>query len=61
MGRYAGANEGRLKGYIVHPPTVKIDFVKILCEVGCANFRPNAFAAAKRISIEIWVGVGLHA
>jgi len=22
---YAGGNKGRLKGYILHPPTVKID------------------------------------
>jgi len=25
VGMYAGANMGRLKGYILHPPTVKID------------------------------------
>jgi len=25
VGMYAGANKGRLKGYILHPPTVKID------------------------------------
>jgi len=25
MGMYAGANKGRLKGYIFHTPTVKID------------------------------------
>jgi len=25
VGMYAGGNKGRLKGYILHPPTVKID------------------------------------
>jgi len=35
--------------------------VKSFCEVGYTNFRPNVFAAGKRVSIEILVGVGLHA
>jgi len=35
--------------------------LKSLCEVGYANFRPNAFSAGKRISMEILVGVGLRA
>jgi len=48
---YAGASKGRLKGYILHPPTVEID----------KNHLPNVFAAGKRISMEILVGVGLHA
>jgi len=25
VGMHAGANKGRLKGYILHPPAVKID------------------------------------
>jgi len=25
MGMYAGANKGRFKGYVLQPPTVKID------------------------------------
>jgi len=25
VGMYAGANKGRLKGYVLYPPTVKID------------------------------------
>jgi len=35
--------------------------LKSLCEIGYANFRPNVSAAGKRISVEILVGVGLHA
>ena len=46
----------------MHPPPTNSKYrLKSFCEVGCANFRPNAFAAGKRISIEILVGVGLHA
>jgi len=59
MGIYAGPNKGRLKGYIIHPPTVKIDRNSV-CEVGYANFMPNVFAAGKKISKEILVGVGMH-
>ena len=58
VGMYAEANKGRSKGYILHPQTVKIDFVESFCEVGHANFRPNAFAAGKRISMEILGGAG---
>ena len=50
----------RLKGYNLHPPIVKIA-LKSFCEVGYANFRPNVFGAGKRISIELVVGVELHA
>jgi len=35
--------------------------LKSIFEVGYANFRPNVFAAGKRILMEILVGVGLHA
>ena len=35
--------------------------LKSFCEVDYANFRPNVFSAGKRISMEILVGVGLHA
>jgi len=43
------------------PPTNSKNRLKSFCEVGYANFRPNVFAAGKRISMEILVGVGLHA
>jgi len=43
------------------PPTNSKNSLKSFCEVGYANFRPNAFPAGKRISMEIVVGVGLHA
>ena len=42
------------------PPTNSKNRLKSFCEVGHANFRANVFAAAKRISMEILVGVGLH-
>jgi len=46
----------------MHPtPTNSKNILKSFCEVGYANFRPNVFAAGKRISMEILVGVGLHA
>jgi len=35
--------------------------LKSFCEVGYANFRTNVFAAGKWISMDILVGVGLHA
>jgi len=35
--------------------------LKSFSEVGYANFKPNVFAAGKRISMEILAGVGLHA
>ena len=43
------------------PPTNSKDRLKSFCKVGFANFRPNVFAAGKRISMEILVRVGLHA
>jgi len=43
------------------PPTNSKNRLKSFCEVGYTNFRPNAFSADKRISMEILVGVGLHA
>jgi len=43
------------------PPTTSKNRFKSFCEVGYANFRPNVFAAGKRISMEILVGLGLHA
>ena len=43
------------------PPNNSKYRLKSFCEVGYANFRPNVFAAGKRISIEILAGVGLHA
>jgi len=59
MSIYPGGNNGRLKGYILHPPAVKQ--IEIILLRGYANFRPNVFAAGKRISIEILEAVGLHA
>jgi len=43
------------------PPTNSKNRLKSFCEVGYANLRPNDFAAGKWISMEILVGVGLHA
>jgi len=43
------------------PPTNSKNRLKSFCEVGYTNFRLNVFAAGKRISVEILVGVGLHA
>jgi len=46
----------------IHPPHTNSKYrVKSFFEVGYANFRPNVFGAGKRISMEIFVGVGLHA
>jgi len=61
-----------LRGYVcrgqqgeierINPPSTNSkNRLKSFCEVGYANFRPNVFAAGKRISMEILVGVGLHA
>jgi len=58
---YAGANKGRLKGYILTLPTNSKNRLKSFCEVGYANFRPNVFDAGQRISMEILVKVGLRA
>jgi len=45
-----------------HPPPTNSKYrVKSFCEVGYTNFRPNVFGAGKRISMEILVGVRLHA
>jgi len=43
------------------PPTDSKNRLKSFREVGYANFRPNVFAAGKRISVEVLVWVGLHA
>ena len=43
------------------PPTSTKNRLKSFREVGYDNFRPNVFVAGKRISVEILVGVGLHA
>jgi len=46
----------------IHPPLTNSKYrVKSFCEVGYANFRPNVFGAGKRRSMEILLGVGLHA
>ena len=46
----------------IHPPSTNSkNRLKSFCEVGYASFRPNVFAAGKRISVVILVGVGLHA
>ena len=46
----------------VHPPPANnANKLKSFCEVGYANFRPNVFAVGKRISMEISVGMGVHA
>jgi len=43
------------------PPTNNKHRSKSFCEVGYANFMTNVFAAGKKISMEILVGVGMHA
>jgi len=57
---YAGANKGEIER-IHPPPTNSKNRLKSFCEVGYANFWPNVFAAGKRISVDILVGMGLHA
>ena len=63
---------GTLSGYVrrgqqgevetIQPaPTNSKNILKSFHEVRYANFRPNAFATGKRISMEILVGVVLHA
>ena len=42
-------------------PTSTKNRLKSFCDVVYANFRLNIFVAGKRISVEILVGVGLHA
>ena len=56
-----GQTRGDWKDTSSTPPTNNKNILKSFCEVGYANFRPNVFAAGKRISMEILVGVGLHA
>jgi len=57
---YARGQQGEIEK--IHlPPTNSKCRVKSFCEVGYTNFRPNVFGAAKRISMEILVRVGLHA
>jgi len=46
----------------IHPPPTNTKYrLKSFCEVSHANFRPNVFAAGKSVSMEVLVGVGLHA
>jgi len=46
----------------IHPPLTNSKYrLKSFCEVGYANSRSNVFAAGKRISMEILIGVGLLA
>jgi len=42
----AGADKGRLKGYIIHPSAVKIN-CKSFCEVAYANFGQTFFATLR--------------
>jgi len=42
------------------PPTSTKNRLKSFCEVGYDNFRPNVFAAGRKISTEILEGVVLH-
>jgi len=46
---------------MIPPPTNSKNILKSFCEVGYANFRLNVFTAGKRMSMEILVGVGMHA
>ena len=58
---YVGRGQQREIERTVHPPPANSkNRLKSFCEVGYANFRPNVFAAGKRISMEILVGVGVH-
>jgi len=46
----------------MHPPSTNSkNRLKSFCDEGYANYRLNVFAAGKRISVEILVGLGLHA
>jgi len=46
----------------MHPPSNNSkNRLKSFCDVGYANYRLIVFAAGKRISVEILVGLGLHA
>jgi len=44
--QHAGADEGRLKGYIFHPSAVKIN-CESLCEVAYANFGQTFFVTVR--------------
>jgi len=59
-GYVCGGQQGEIER-IRPPPTNNKNRLKSFCEVGYANFRPNVFSAGKRISMEILVGVWLHA
>jgi len=59
--RYVGRDQQGEIERIHPPPTHSKNRFKSFCEIGYAKFRPNVFAAGKRISMEILVGVGLHA
>jgi len=59
-GCVCGVQQGEIER-IRPPPTNNKYRLKSFCEVGYANFRPNVFSAGKRISMEILLGVGLHA
>ena len=46
----------------MHPPPTSNKYrLKLFFDVNYDNFRPNVFGAGKRISMEILVGVVLHA
>ena len=52
----------RLQIEWIHPPPTNSKYrLKSFREIGYANFRKYFFAAGKRISVEILVGVALHA
>ena len=59
---FAGRDQQAEIERTVHPPPANSkNRLKSFCEVGYANFRPNVFAAGKRISMEILVGVEVYA
>ena len=53
--------QAEIERTVHHPPANSKNRLKSFCEVGYANFRPNVFAAGKRISMEILVGVEVNA
>ena len=61
LGGYVGRGQQGEIERIHPPPTNSKNIFKSFCEAGYANFRPNVFAAGKRILMEILVGVELHA
>ena len=58
---YVGKNQQMEIERMHPPPTNSKNRWKSFCDVGYANYRLNVFAAGKRISVEILVGLGLHA